>query len=81
MPERIPLRECWQGPPVRVSSGWKLTKDSHSAECELFAHQLGWELRLLIDQDLRMSQVCRSQDDVLTTGEQWKVAMIEKGWR
>jgi hypothetical protein len=26
------------------------------------------------------TQVCRSQDGVLTTGEQWKAAMIEKGW-
>ena len=27
------------------------------------------------------SQVCRTQDEVLTTGEQWKAAMIEKGWQ
>jgi hypothetical protein len=26
------------------------------------------------------TQVCRSQEDVLTTGEQWKAAMNEKGW-
>jgi hypothetical protein len=29
------------------------------------------------------AQVCRDQRDqeeVLTTGEQWKAAMIEKGW-
>ena len=27
------------------------------------------------------TQVCRTQDDVLTTGEQWKAAMVEKGWQ
>ena len=27
-----------------------------------------------------LSQVCRSQDEVFTTGEQWKAAMIEKSW-
>jgi len=81
MPERIPLREYWEGPPVRISSGWRLTKGTHTAECELFAHQLGWELRLLTGQELRMSQICRSQDEVLTTSEQWKAAMIEKGWQ
>jgi hypothetical protein len=26
------------------------------------------------------TQVCRSKDEVLTTGEQWKGAMIKKGW-
>jgi hypothetical protein len=25
-------------------------------------------------------QVCRTQDEVFSTGEQWKAAMIEKGW-
>jgi hypothetical protein len=26
------------------------------------------------------TQVCRDQDDVLTAGEMWKTAMVEKGW-
>ena len=30
--------------------------------------------------DLVRSQVCRSSDEVLTTHERWKAAMIEKGW-
>jgi hypothetical protein len=29
---------------------------------------------------LQRSQVCRTQDEVLDTTEQWKAAMIEKGW-
>jgi hypothetical protein len=29
--------------------------------------------------DVMLTKVCRSQDDVLTTGEQWKASMIEKG--
>ena len=51
------------------------------AERLLYAHEFGWELRLLIDRELRMSQVRRSTNDVLSTGEQWKAAMIEKGWQ
>jgi len=30
--------------------------------------------------EILQSQVCRSQDEGLTTGEQWKAAMIDKGW-
>lgn len=26
------------------------------------------------------SQVCRTQDEVLATGETWKAALLEKGW-
>lgn len=27
------------------------------------------------------SQVCRTQNDVLSTAEQWKTALKEKGWQ
>ena len=27
------------------------------------------------------TQVCRDQEEVLTTGEQWKAALAEEGWR
>ena len=42
-------------------------------------HPLGWELRLMTS-DLLRSQVCRSSEEILSTHEQWKAAMIEKGW-
>lgn len=47
---------------------------------ELWTHQFGWEVCLMIAGDLQRSEVCRSQDDVLTTAEQWKAALIKKGW-
>jgi hypothetical protein len=58
--------------------------ESHklTAVGKLRSHQFGWELLLLIgsQHEVVQSQVCRTQDDVLTTGEQWKAAMIDKGW-
>ena len=50
------------------------------AAARLWTHQLGWELRLEINGDLQRSEVFRSQDDVLTAGETWKIGMVEKGW-
>ena len=38
-----------------------------------------WELRLLVGELLR-SQVCRSSEEILTTQESWKAAMMEKRW-
>jgi hypothetical protein len=60
-----------------------LKKNRRQAVCKLRSHQFGWEVRLFIGAQLDMlqSQVCRTQDEVLTTGEQWKAAMIEKGWK
>ena len=38
-------------------------------------------MRLEINGDLQRSEVFRSQDDVLTAGEAWKAALLEKGWQ
>jgi len=49
------------------------------AVCKLWTHALGSELRLEINDDLQRSEVSCSQDDVLTAGETWKAAMVDKG--
>jgi hypothetical protein len=41
---------------------------------------LGHEVRLTAADELLRSQVCRSTPEILDVLEQWKVAMIEKGW-
>ena len=68
-----------------LGEGWRLRKVvcSHprQAVCELRSHQLGSELQHVIDGvDLRRSQVVRSNDEILTVTEQWKTAMVERGW-
>jgi hypothetical protein len=55
--------------------------------CETWTHPLGWELQLLIDgHALQMSSVIRSVGTVRSAGamiqtiEEWRCAMLEKGW-
>jgi hypothetical protein len=76
-------RPDWYGSPVELGELFILKKNGREATCKLRSHQFGWELLLFVGQQLEVvqSQVCRSQDDVLTTGEQWKAAMVEKGWQ
>ena len=57
-----------------------MVAETLGAVCKLWTHALGWEVRLEINGDLQRSEVFRSQDDVLTAGEMWKAAMVEKGW-
>jgi hypothetical protein len=39
-------------------------------------------VRLLAGAQLEpvQTQVCRTQEEVFSTGERWKAAMMEKGW-
>ncbi len=75
-----PQREHWDGHPVELGDAWIMRKGEKVARCILVSHPLGWELRLMMI-DLLRSQVCRSSAQVLDTSEQWKAAMIEKGWQ
>lgn len=56
-----------------------MRKGDKVATCLLVSNPLGWELRLMTT-DLLQSQVCRSSDEMLSTQEAWKAAMLSKGW-
>ena len=73
----------WHGSPRDLGELFILKKDRREATCKLRSHQFGWEVLLFVgsQSEVVQSQVCRSQDEVLTTGEQWKAAMIDKGWQ
>ena len=71
------------GTPKEISDLFRVTKNRRKARAVIFSHQFGWEVRLLVgsQEELPSSQVCRTQDEVLSTGEQWKAAKVEKGWQ
>jgi hypothetical protein len=81
-PMDVLQRPNWCGKPVDLGELFVMRKGRREATCKLLTHQFGWELRLLMAPpgDVMLTKVCRTQDDVLTTGEEWKAAMIEKNW-
>jgi hypothetical protein len=85
MPSEVLQREFWRGNLFRSAPAGLVTNPSaarrEKPSASLWSHQVGWELRLMIDGGiLQRSQVCRSNDEVLDTQEQWKAAMVGKGW-
>ena len=77
-PSNVPR---WHGTPIEVGDLFRLHKTRREARAALFTHQLGWEVRLLVGSQLEVvqTQVCRDQEEVLATGEEWK-GNDEKGW-
>jgi hypothetical protein len=78
-------RVTWSGDPIKEGDLFRVHKDRCGrqllAVCELWTHQFGWELKLVVnDGQLQRSQVCRSQNEVLETADLWKTAMVGKGW-
>ena len=82
MPPHVLQRADWHGTAKELGELFVLQKDRRLARAALFTHQLGWEVRLLVGSQLEVvqTQVCKTQDDVLSTGERWKGALLEKGW-
>jgi hypothetical protein len=69
--------------PERLPDAWRVTKvkgdHTMTAVCEVWAVELGWDLRLMIDgHGLLMSSVTRSGAEMLARIEEWHCAMIEK---
>ena len=75
-------RPCWNGSPIDLGELFVLTKEGRQLRCVIRTHQFGWELWLRVDShlDAIQSRVCRTQEEVLATGEQWKAALADKGW-
>ena len=78
-------RPTWDGQPAELGQLFRVRMErgekQFEAVCRLLSHQLGWELRLEVNGDLQRSGVCRTREEVLSTGEAWNAAMLQGGWK
>lgn len=65
--------------PATLGELFALNRNDANARCVLRTHEFGWELRLQVG-ELLLSHICRSQDEVRMTGQQWKTGLVENGW-
>jgi hypothetical protein len=72
----------WNGSPSELGDLFVMRRGRREIRCKLFSHQSGWELRLVIGvrADVMLTKVCRFREDVSRTEEQWKTALVDKGW-
>jgi hypothetical protein len=63
----------------RLSSAWIVHKGHKTAECVVWSHVLGWELRLTAGAELLQSHVC-SHEELVKLCRDLRDAMLAKGW-
>jgi hypothetical protein len=63
-----------------VGTLWTLEQDTHSARCALVWVPHAWELRVLIDDQVLLSERCRTQADVLAVAGRWATRLRDCGW-
>jgi hypothetical protein len=72
----------WDGASSELGELFVMRRGRRETRCKLFSHQFGWELRLVmgVRADVMLNKICGSRDEVLRTAEQWKTALVDKGW-
>ena len=77
----LPMREHFNEPEL-LGPVWTLTRGRRTAACQVWSHQFGFELRLLVSgDDLPRTQVVCSQEDLIRVQEEWRAALEAKGWK
>jgi hypothetical protein len=79
MTEFVRRREFFTEP-ERLSPVWMVRKGQRAAECSIWTHPLGFELRLSVGDELLRSEVIRDQDALIRVQEAWRQALEAKGW-
>jgi hypothetical protein len=73
----------WQRSPIDLGELFIVKKNGCEAICKMAIASVRLGTAVVRRRSNRSgtdSGVPRSQDEVLTTGEQWKAAMMDKGW-
>jgi hypothetical protein len=79
--ERVFQRATWDGTPREVAQWWTLKKGQRRAICRMFTHVFGHELRLEVSRELVSSEVCRTDEEILSCQEKWRAGLEGKGHR
>jgi hypothetical protein len=63
-----------------VGTLWTLRRARLAARCALIAWSGGWEVRVLIDGEIRKTERCARSDGAFAVAARWKGRMLERGW-
>ena len=67
-------------PPKVTSELWRVTKDRRQLRCVAQYLASGIDLRLLEGDGFRRTQLCKNAADAESLSQQWRQALLEKGW-
>jgi hypothetical protein len=63
-----------------VGTLWMLQKHGRTARCALLECGGTWELRVLVDREIVLTERCDRPAETFEIAELWKGRMLDKGW-
>jgi hypothetical protein len=70
-----------QESPYDIGTLWILRHQDRTARCALVARKATWEVCVLVDREVLLSERCTRLDETFSLAERWKTRMLEAGWR
>jgi hypothetical protein len=67
--------------PNDVGTLWRMRRSDHHARCALMERLGIWELRIVIDGEMLLSERCPRGNSAFALAERWKRRMFDDGWR
>jgi hypothetical protein len=66
--------------PDDVGTLWTLQRADHTARCALLAWRRGWQVRVLVDREMLLTERCGRTEDAFALAERWKCRLLAEGW-
>jgi hypothetical protein len=67
--------------PEDVGTLWTLRHRGCTARCALLAWRQMWEVRVVVDREILLTERCRRTDDAFALAEEWKRRLLADGWQ
>ena len=66
--------------PHDVGTLWTMRRSERCARCALMTWASDWELRVLVEGDVLLTERCRTAADAFEVAERWRLRMLGRGW-
>ena len=66
--------------PTDVGTPWTMRRLGCMARCALMAWPTDWELRVLVDGDILLSERCPRGAEAFALADEWRCRMLDQGW-
>jgi hypothetical protein len=73
-------RPAERGAPSDVGTLWTMRRLGCMARCALMAWPTDWELRVLVDRDILLSERCPRGAEAFALADEWRYRMLDQGW-
>ena len=66
--------------PRDVGTLWTMQRSDRCARCALLTGTSDWELRVLVEGDVLLTEHCNTAADAFEVAERWRLRMLGRGW-